>query len=190
LVGDKGKDSPSGDGQEDDDVLWNMVVKDVKPLEKNIATDKKSSKPRKVPVKPKNQDVSLNSNNKPKLSASPPDERKQQGLPDIDRRTDEKLRRGKMKIEATIDLHGFNRVDAYCELERFITSSFESGFRKVLVITGKGNAAGSKGVLRENTPQWLQEDPLLKYVLQIHPAQPKDGGGGALYVLLRRNRKE
>ena len=105
---------------------------------------------------------------------------------EIDRRSDERLRRGQMTIEATLDLHGFNRVDGYGELNDFIRRSYARGLRCVLVITGKGRFG--PGVLRQSVPEWLAEATLSPIVLKIHSAQPKHGGGGAFYVLLRRHR--
>ena len=63
----------------------------------------------------------------------------------------------------------------------------------MLVITGKGSTGRGlggqgMGILRQVVPRWLNESPLRPLVLAIHRAQPKDGGDGALYVLLKRRR--
>ena len=58
--------------------------------------------------------------------------------------------------------------------------------RCVLVITGRGARPWRRGVLREAVPRWLDEPELRPHLLAIAPAQPQDGGAGALYVLLRR----
>lgn len=116
--------------------------------------------------------------------------------PQLDKRTAEKLRKGKMKIEARLDLHGLNRVAAYEALSRFITSSYHQGLRHVVVITGKGKSKATSddwmsqgnGVLKQNVPLWLQENKIRSYILKVETAQPKDGGSGALYVYLKRNR--
>jgi DNA-nicking Smr family endonuclease len=60
--------------------------------------------------------------------------------------------------------------------------------RTVLVITGKGGFGDARGVLREAVPRWLNEGDLRPRVLSCAWAQPKHGGAGALYVLLRRQR--
>lgn len=104
----------------------------------------------------------------------------------IDRRTDTRLRRGQILIEARIDLHGFNRHDAEDALKKFILKSYRLGQRCVLVITGKGRS--SPGVLRQNVPYWLSEGDLESLVLKSYPAKAKDGGEGAFYVYLRRQR--
>ena len=80
----------------------------------------------------------------------------------------------------------------------FIRRSYESGLRLVLVITGKGTRGNNNdddawwesgpGILKQRVPGWLDDAPLRTMVLQYHAAQPRDGGDGALYVLLRRRR--
>ncbi len=58
----------------------------------------------------------------------------------------------------------------------------------MLVITGKGTAKEAGGVLRAQVPRWLNEPVNRARVLAFDYAQPKDGGLGALYVLIRRQR--
>jgi len=58
----------------------------------------------------------------------------------------------------------------------------------VLVITGKGGRTSGDGVLRAAVPRWLNEAPNRTRLLAFTPAQPKHGGAGALYLLLRRRR--
>jgi DNA-nicking Smr family endonuclease len=105
----------------------------------------------------------------------------------VDRRTVERLRRGRLAVEAVLDLHGHTQQEAHRALERFVTGGVAAGRRCVLVITGKG-AVGSGGVLRRQVPQWLGVSPLRGHVLALTPAQAKHGGAGAFYVLLRRQR--
>jgi DNA-nicking Smr family endonuclease len=92
-----------------------------------------------------------------------------------------------MRPEARLDLHGMTQEEAHRALSHFVARAQEDGLRALLVITGKGGA-GRGGVLREAVPRWLEEPLLRGRVLSVAPAQPKDGGGGALYVLLRRRR--
>ena len=60
----------------------------------------------------------------------------------------------------------------------------DNGRRVVLVITGHGRASG--GILKAAVPRWLDEPDLRHHVLAITPAQQRDGGAGALYLLLRK----
>lgn len=106
-----------------------------------------------------------------------------------------RLKRGKLRPEGRIDLHGMTLDQARPALNAFITSSYARQRRLVLVITGKGKRAADEGpiptrpgVLRHNVPRWLQAPPLSHMVLQISEAHVRHGGAGAYYVYLRRKR--
>ena len=64
----------------------------------------------------------------------------------------------------------------------------QKNFRHVLIITGKGR--DGHGILREKVPEWLKDAPLCYHLNAISFAQPKDGGKGALYIRLKRQREE
>ncbi|MBE03651.1 MAG: hypothetical protein CMD67_00765 [Gammaproteobacteria bacterium] len=106
----------------------------------------------------------------------------------LDRRTAIRLRRGKLKIENRLDLHGYNQQQAQDALRNFVENSRELGQRCVLVITGKGSIGDSTGVLRRGLPNWINQPDLRHHVLAIEQAQSQDGGLGAYYLLLRRQR--
>ncbi len=106
----------------------------------------------------------------------------------LDRRKAERLRRGRLPIEATLDLHGLRQAEAHRRLERFLAESQAAGKRCVLVVTGKGVHKEEGGVLRANVPRWLNEAPNRARILTFDYAQQKHGGTGALYILLRRRR--
>ena len=106
----------------------------------------------------------------------------------IDGGTQKRLFRGDVTIDARLDLHGFNAAQAQRKLTQFLGQARLSGYRCILVITGKG--ARGEGVLRHAVPDWLKRPPLADLVLAIAQAKPRDGGAGALYVLLRRQRDQ
>lgn len=113
----------------------------------------------------------------------------------MDNKSFGKMKRGKIKPEARIDLHGMTMSEAHPELVAFILGSQAVGRRLVLVITGKGKDRDDGGpiptrfgVLRHQVPQWLALPPLSQAILQITPAHLKHGGHGAYYVYLRRSR--
>lgn len=117
---------------------------------------------------------------------------------DLDARTANRFRRGKMSIDLRLDLHGYRQVEARQMLSEFIRDAYESGARCILVITGKGMhstndrktkvSAPTHGVLREGVPRWLKEGSNKHLILAVESAVAKDGGFGAYYVLLRRKR--
>ena len=102
----------------------------------------------------------------------------------IDRASAERLKRGRYPVEARLDLHGMTQAEAHRALSGFVARSRSFGQRCVLVITGHGRISG--GVLKAAVPRWLAEPELRGHLLAITPAQPRDGGSGSLYLLLRR----
>ncbi len=111
----------------------------------------------------------------------------------MDAKTHSKMTRGKLAPEARIDLHGMTVDQAHPALISFILSAQSAGMRLVLVITGKGKSRAEfgpmpqrMGVLRTQVPHWLHLPPLNFAVMQVTEAHASHGGGGALYVYLRR----
>jgi len=104
----------------------------------------------------------------------------------IDRRSSERLHRGRLPIEGRLDLHGMTQAAAAERLAAFIERAEAAGKRCLLVITGKGLASG--GILRDQVPRWLNLPPNRGRVLAFDYARPQHGGSGALYVLLKRRR--
>ena len=171
------------DDDEDGDSLWAYVTRTVKPLRRSGPVS--APPPSRPSVAP-----SAEAPRAPLLERlltrrpSPPPQHPGAGL---DRATDRKLKRGQMTIEERLDLHGLSRDRAYEALCGFIAAAAARDRRCVLVITGKGRGDGP-GILRAALPQWLGAPPLADAVLRFYPAQPRDGGDGAFYVLLRRRR--
>ncbi len=111
----------------------------------------------------------------------------------MDRKTFQTMSRGKSAPEARLDLHGMTMAEAHPELVSFVLNAHAAGLRLILVITGKGRDRDEggpiptrTGALRHHVPRWLTLPPLGPVVLQIAEAHRKHGGGGALYVYLRR----
>ncbi|MDX7951441.1 Smr/MutS family protein [Lichenihabitans sp. Uapishka_5] len=134
----------------------------------------------------------------PPVAVPPPPEARRPGAPplaDLDRRTKQKIQRGHMGIERRIDLHGMTQADAYGALRGFLRRAHAEDLRLVLVVTGKGERSrlradgfGEFGVLRRVVPHWLRELDLRTIVLAFEPAGAAHGGGGALYIRLRRRK--
>ena len=111
----------------------------------------------------------------------------------MDQKAFGKMKRGKTKPEARIDLHDMRLDEAHSALNAFIHSAHGRGKRLVLVITGKGRVSDDAGpipvrtgILRHQVPDWLSRPPLSALVLQVAQAHQRHGGSGAFYVYLRR----
>lgn len=115
--------------------------------------------------------------------------------PNMDRKNFQRLVKGQMEIDGTLDLHGMTADQAQARLMAYVTQSHAVGARLILVITGKGKNKGNdefnrpvRGVLRQSLPDWLRGPTLASKILQVTQAQPRHGGAGAYYVYLRRTR--
>ena len=106
------------------------------------------------------------------------------------------LKRGKIKPEKILDLHGLTSVEAKTKAIEFTKINFNLGLRLLLIITGKGkikindlNREGlNTGVLRKSLKSWLYESDLRPYILGIVSSHISHGGEGAFYVYLKNNK--
>ena len=108
--------------------------------------------------------------------------------PGLDKRTAQRLRRGKINVEAQLDLHGLRQDEAHSALNQFLAQSHHTGRRCVLVITGKGALSQGGGVLKKMVPLWLNERPNRNIILSFNYSTPANGGTGAIVILLKRKR--
>jgi DNA-nicking Smr family endonuclease len=108
-----------------------------------------------------------------------------------------KVRRGKLDIDARIDLHGMRQIEAQTALAGIVARTRAQNGRCILVVTGKGRPIDpgedyitpQPGVIKRRLPEWLGVSGIREHVSGYAPANAKDGGSGAFYVLLKRNPK-
>lgn len=102
-----------------------------------------------------------------------------------------RLRRGQFPLQAHLDLHGLTKQEAESRVRGFLLESYRLGRRCVLIVHGRGlNSENNIPVLKERIPVWLARGPAKRVVLAFSTARPYDGGTGAVYVLIRRQRSE
>ncbi len=100
----------------------------------------------------------------------------------VSRRRMRELSRGKLKIEAEIDLHGLTVSEARRELSDFLEECIHRGLSCIRIVHGKGKSSGARGpVVKSMTNSYLRQ---IDAVLAFCSALDKDGGTGAVYVLL------
>ena len=169
--------------------MWQRAMRDTKPLPGRVIPLPRPAPARAEPAPEPPAPQPAMVRQPPPEPPAPAVAVRRGRAPGLDRRTAERLRRGQLPIEARIDLHGLMQPAAEAALDAFITDAWAQRRRCLLVVTGKGQrSAGGTGVLRAAVPRWLAEGAGRARVLATAPAQPRDGGTGALYVLLRRRR--
>ncbi len=105
----------------------------------------------------------------------------------------------KKYLVKTIDLHGFSLSDANKTVYEFIKKSFEESVDKIIVITGKGTRSKNENnpylskdlsILKYSVPDFIKSNEnLMKIIKNISEAKIEDGGSGALYIYLKKNKK-
>ena len=114
----------------------------------------------------------------------------------IDKKKISLLKKGKIKPERVLDLHGLTSVEAKRKALEFTKINFNLGFKLLLIITGKGKITINdfnkeeprNGVLRKSLKSWLYESDLRPYILGIISSHISHGGEGAFYVYLKNNK--
>lgn len=171
----------------DERILWGKVARTTRPmagrleqlLEFETAIAEEPSSPKTLSGNPANQAA------KP----SPPgDEKaKPKGIHQpLELPVKRKIARGRLALEARIDLHGMIQSEAHGILLDFLLRAHERGLRHVLVITGKGSSLGSDGALKRAVPLWFSKTEFRFLISSYETAARQHGGEGALYVRLSR----
>lgn len=96
------------------------------------------------------------------------------------------LRRGRFSVQAHLDLHGFDPVDARILLEDFLAEARKKRLTCIRIVHGRGlHSNKDMPILKQNIQRWLATRRMSRFVIAYSSARLCDGGGGAIYVLLR-----
>ncbi len=160
--------------------LWSAVTADVRPFHARPVR----AKPEPAPAEMLAHAAPAPHRDTPALPRPAP------SLTDIDHRTRAKLRRGRLDVDAKLDLHGMRQAEAHLALIGFLRRAQANGAKLAIVVTGKGRGGDGSGVLRRLTPMWLQSPNLRDVVVGFGEAARQHGGEGALYVRIRRGARD
>jgi DNA-nicking Smr family endonuclease len=119
---------------------------------------------------------------------------KKDKLPNKDIKIDKKL---SFKIRS-IDLHGYTLEEANKTIENFIIKSFQENINKLIVVTGKGTHSQNEkdpyvskdlSILKYSVPEFISNNKYLtKIIYEMKDAKIEDGGAGAFYIFLKKNK--
>jgi len=152
--------------------LFRQAVKDVRPL--NIHSSRVLLK-KKKPINKKLPSIDWDETN---FTTCKVDEDLFFVRDGLQQKIIKKLRQGKMSIAAYLDLHGMTIPKANLALQKFLFICQQKELRNVLIIHGKGSA-----IIKSAINTWLRNYP---DTLAFCSAKPKDGGLGAIYLLLNK----
>jgi len=160
--------------------LWAKVASTIRPLSRN------KNDPKAFVTK------GFLSINRPatKMPAATPSKQVESAIGQtLDGGWDRRLSRGQMEPERVIDLHGHSLDSAWQAIDRGLHQAIGRGERLVLLITGherKGDPPLERGRIRAVVKDWLAASRHASSIGAIRNAHPRHGGGGSLYIILRR----
>ena len=119
---------------------------------------------------------------------------KNEKLPNKDIKTDKKI---SFKTRS-IDLHGYSLEEANNSIENFIVESYQENINKLIVVTGKGIHSQNEkdpyvskdlSILKYSVPEFISNNNnLMKIIYEMKDAKIEDGGAGAFYIFLKKNK--
>lgn len=186
----------------DEAALWKKVAATVMPLTKQAAPPDAKAPARESPPKPVTRSA---------VAASPavrvptslptplPPPRRTYSHATLDGHWDRRLRKGLVRPDMSIDLHGHTLASAQALLDDAIGRSLLRGARVLLVVAGRVRPGADRlpqmhgdprprGAIRASLPDWLSVSPHADQIVALRPAHVSHGGGGAVYIILRRGR--
>jgi len=173
--------------EQDDNALFKAATRGVKPLKVDKVTTRKNKKTitKKTTLKPKESPPpsAVYFSQESEMDDVDANQLLSFRKPGLQQGKFRHLKQAKIPIGATLDLHGLTSEKACTSVLTFIDDSCFSSVRCVLIIHGKGGR-NSKPVLKTKLNYWLKQHPA---VMAFCSALPKDGGAGAVYVLLKSN---
>jgi DNA-nicking Smr family endonuclease len=180
---------------QEDSELWGRVARTARPMHPEVRAKPARQAAKKEHKKPETPAFTIKPFEVGQRSAVATVVATQHKVSPIDKKTATRLKRGKLKPQARIDLHGMTQDQALPALTRFITDAAARELRLVLVITGKGRSRSDMGpiperpgVLRRAVPHWLRSGMIAPLILDVTESHISHGGSGAYYVYLRRQR--
>ena len=103
-----------------------------------------------------------------------------------------------LQKNSSIDLHGYSLSEANEKIKKVIINSYKSGVKKILVVTGKGLHSQNEkdpyvskdlSILKYSVPEFISNNKnLTKIIYEMKDAKIEDGGGGAFYIFLKKNK--
>lgn len=183
------KSKQDGKISDEDQQIFRTEISDVRPLitEKRIETVKKQPSPRPLHSKYSEDNQTPSDNGVMSDPVNLHDIKIEDILffarSGIQQKVQRKLRRGEFPIEAELDLHGYTVVEAKAAIHQFFNECKKQHLRYVRIIHGKGYRSEQNiPILKTYVAYWL---PQHHDVLAFSSAQSKDGGSGAVYIILK-----
>lgn len=185
----------------DEAALWKKVAATVKPLAKAKSPLAPGAPPTVKPPLPTPRSTAVHAAAVARPAAPLPPPRRTHSAATLDGHWDRRLRKGLVRPDLSIDLHGHSLASAQALLDEAIGRALMRGARVLLVVAGRLRPGADRlpqmhgdprprGAIRASLPDWLACSPYADAIVALRPAHIGHGGAGAVYVILRRSRED
>jgi DNA-nicking Smr family endonuclease len=167
----------------DEAELWSRVAATIRPLSREKNQTHTAQIEQKNESQPENRTAPAKPGPKQTPTARPAP-----GTT-LDGSWDRRLRSGAVEPDRTLDLHGMNLDSAWRAIDRGLEQAIADGERVLLLITGHhrpGDPPVERGRIRAAVHDWLAASRHAPNIASVRGAHRRHGGGGSLYIILRR----
>lgn len=171
----------------DEAKLWARVAATIRPLSREKLDAPVAGGPKPVQASPSPPRAT------PQQRAPAPKKQVPIGEKTLDGSWDKKLRTGNVEPDRILDLHGMNLDTAWTAIDRGLGQAIARGDRVLLLITGHhrpGDPPVQRGRIRAAVHDWLAASRHAAKIAAVRGAHGRHGGGGSLYLILRRQPRE
>ena len=173
----------------DEAELWARVAATIRPLSREPLAEpppapSAAAVPATAPVKAPRGRIPA-----PRAAVAPPAARASLQNATLDGSWDKGLRSGTISPDRTLDLHGHHLDGAWSAIDYTLERAIAAGDRVVLLITGherRGEPPVARGRIRAAVHDWLASSRHAGQIAAVRAAHRRHGGGGSLYIILRR----
>lgn len=171
----------------EEQALWERVTATIRPLSREALEEPPKVQAQRLPAQPKTLPRQV-----ARAPVVPPSTRPApHAHATLDSSWDRRLRAGAIQPDRMLDLHGYSLDQAWSAIDRGIEQAVGSGERVILLVTGHarpGDPPVARGKIRAAVDDWLGASRHASKIAAVRGAHPRHGGGGSLYIILRRNR--
>jgi DNA-nicking Smr family endonuclease len=172
----------------DEAELWARVAATIRPLSREPQVETEATPAAAPTAKPAVRAVK---GRVPAPRAAPPTTAPRATLQaaTLDGSWDKRLRSGSIVVDRTLDLHGHRLDGAWVAIDHALERAIASGDRVLLLITGherRGEPPVERGRIRAVVHDWLASSRHARHIAAVRAAHRRHGGGGSLYIILRR----
>ena len=175
----------------DEAELWGRVTASIRPLSRDIKSSPQRGGGPAKPVVGERSPASRPVHHTASRRGPPPRSGEELSGATLDRGWDKRLRGGSVEPDRVLDLHGLTLDTAWRAIDRALEHSIAAGDRVLLLVTGHhraGDPPVERGRIRAAVKDWLAASRHASRIAAVRGAHRRHGGGGSLYIVLRRSR--